>query len=182
MEADKPPYIPHTEDINTLLKHIEGTQLELCVRLGALGLRRAEICALTPSDLEGNYLTISKDKVRNKDGKWIIKPTPKTAKSYRTIYVSDRIVELANTVGFYPFTPDYLYRQLIAAEKACGVPHFSIHKLRHYFASTALDSLPEADVQKFGGWATDGAMKRIYRHVLDDKTKLVANSIFDKLD
>lgn len=178
----KAPYIPKTDDIQTLINEVRDTQLELCLRLASLSLRRAEICALTLDDLEGNYLTINKSKVQDVNNNWVIKNTPKTEVSNRTIYVSDRIVELAHTVGFYEGNPGNIYVQLTKIEKRLGLPHFSIHKLRHYFASTALDTMPEADVQKFGGWSSDGAMKRIYRHVINDKTEKVAETILSQFD
>lgn len=178
----KEPYIPKSEDVKLLLDHIKDTQLELCVRLGALSLRRGEMCALSLSDLNGNYLTINKDKVQNVDNEWIIKPTPKTSASNRTIYVPDRVVELAHTVGFFNGNPSSIYVMLTRAQDEVGLPHFSIHKMRHYFASVALQSMSEADVMHYGGWNSDGTMKRIYRHTLEDNSKEVAASIADSLN
>lgn len=180
-EEVKAPYIPTEDDVKALLNYTKNSQLELIILLAIHGLRRGEICALTDSDLEGNKLTINKDKVRNMDNKWIIKPTPKTKASNRTIYVSDRVVELVHEFGFYDGNPDNLYSKIIKAEKACGLPKFSLHKCRHYFASVALQTMPEADVQKYGGWSTDGTMKRIYRHTMSDRSKDISNVIVDSI-
>lgn len=54
--------------------------------------------------------------------------------------------------------------------------------MRHYFASVALQSMSEADVMHYGGWNSDGTMKRIYRHTLEDNSKEVAASIADSLN
>lgn len=177
----KPPYIPNKKDINALLEYYKDTQMELVIRLACLGLRRGEICALSLSDLQGNYLTINKDKVPNSSNEWVIKSTPKTSSSNRVIYVSDRIVELAKTVGFFEGNPNTIYVWLTRAQEKLGIEHFSIHKCRHYFASVALEQMPEADVMRFGGWGTDQTMKRIYRHTLTDRTKDVSKVISDSL-
>lgn len=176
------PYIPNTGDIQALLDYFKGTQMELVIRLATLGLRRGEICALQPADLDGHYLHISRDKVMDSNGKWIIKDTPKTSASNRTIYVTDRIVELINTVGIYNRNPQNIYTYLTKAQDKLGIPRFSVHKFRHYFASKALESMPEQDVMAFGGWNSDGVMKRIYQHRLNDRTIDVAKAITDSFD
>ncbi len=178
----KPPYIPNTEDIRALLEYFKDTKMELAIRLAAFGLRRGEICALTLDDLDGNYLTINKDKILSPENKWIIKNTPKTKASNRIIYVSDRVVELFHTVGPYTSNPNGIDTTLNRAQDRLGLERFSIHKLRHYFASTALDTMPEKDVMAFGGWSSDVTMKRIYRHRLDDRTKAVSESISNGLN
>lgn len=43
-----------------------------------------------------------------------------------------------------------------------GIPRFSIHKLRHYFASKMLTITDTKTVQALGGWKTDSVMKTIY--------------------
>ena len=59
---------------------------------------------------------------------------------------------------------------LFKAQDTLGIPRFSIHKLRHYFASemSAL-GIPEADILKMGGWETDHVMKSVYRHSMMDR-------------
>lgn len=52
------------------------------------------------------------------------------------------------------------------------MPHFSLHKLRHYFASYMSSlNIPEADILEMGGWETDYVMKNVYRHTMKDKLK-----------
>ena len=67
-------------------------------------------------------------------------------------------------------------------EKTLGIEHFSIHKLRHYFASrmSAL-GIPEADILKMGGWNSDHVMKSVYRHSMIDKEKNAKQDAADKL-
>jgi integrase len=51
-------------------------------------------------------------------------------------------------------------------QKKLEIHPFSFHKLRHFFVSQALASkdVSIADVQKYGGWATDSVMKTVYNH------------------
>ena len=52
------------------------------------------------------------------------------------------------------------------------MPAFSIHKLRHYFASKmSAMNVPEADIMKMGGWETDHVMKAVYRHAMKDENQ-----------
>ena len=54
--------------------------------------------------------------------------------------------------GFPGSISNYLGR----IEKELGIEHFSLHKLRHYFASKlSAMNIPEADILKLGGWETD---------------------------
>ena len=61
------------------------------------------------------------------------------------------------------------------------MPQFSIHKLRHYFASKmSAMNVPEADIIRMGGWETDHVMKRIYRHSMEDKDKARQREISER--
>ena len=57
-------YTPSDRDIEKLLSHIKGAELEIAVLLAAFGpLRRGEICALESSDIHGKVISISKSMV-----------------------------------------------------------------------------------------------------------------------
>lgn len=50
-------------------------------------------------------------------------------------------------------------RYLEKTQECLCIPRFSMHKLRHYFASKmSAIGIPEADIMKTGGWATDYVM------------------------
>lgn len=59
-------------------------------------------------------------------------------------------------------------------EERLGIPHFPLHKLRHYFASkmSALN-VPEADIMKMGGRETNHVMKSVYRHYKNSRKPLI---------
>lgn len=176
------PYIPSDEDIKKILEHAKGTEFEIPLVLACYGMRRSEICALTPDDIEGDVVTINKALVQDENREWIVKQT-KTVESTRKIIIPLEIAEKIRDQGYvYKGHPgkisDYLYR----TQKKLSIEKFSIHKLRHYFASkmSALN-IPEADILKMGGWETDHVMKSVYRHSMMDKEEQAKREAADKL-
>jgi len=172
-------YIPSEDDVKKILQEFKGHKYEAFIILATMGLRRSEICALTPADLKGNVLTINKALVQDDKKQWVIKTT-KTTESTRTIVIPDAVVELLNTNGFYKDNPENLYFALSRAQKRLGIPHFPLHKLRHFFASYMHDlGYSDKQIQEFGGWKTDEVMKTVYQHAMEmDKVKSnIANNI-----
>lgn len=164
------PYIPSDDDVKMIIKDIEGSMFEVAILLACYGLRRSEICALTVDDLQGNILTINKNKVQDKDGNWVLKTT-KTTESTRTVVISPILADKIRTQGFiYQGAPNSITGHLNDVQDRLKIPRFSIHKLRHYFASKMSElGVPEADILKMGGWNSDYVMKTVYRHSLQTK-------------
>lgn len=164
----KEPYTPSREDVIALLKEAESTEYYVPIYLATLSLRNSEIYALTMDDLDGDQLTINKALVRSDHG-YVLKETPKTDASNRVITIphelAERIREQGYIHGDYPLGVDkYLRRTL----PKLGIPFFSIHKLRHFFASYAHDKgYTEAQIQKLGGWSTPETLRRVYRHAMN---------------
>lgn len=175
----KNDYIPTENDVKRLLNEFKGTKYEPFIILATMGLRRSEICALTPDDLKGNVLTIDKALVMNDKKQWVVKKT-KTVDSTRTIIIPDYVANLLRTNGFYKDNPETLYFALRRVQKRLGIPLFSLHKLRHFFASYMHDlGYSDKQIQEFGGWKTDEVMKKVYQHAMEmDKAKLsMSNNI-----
>lgn len=163
----KQDYIPTEDDIRRILAEVKGTKYEVPFILGTLGLRRSEICALTPGDLDGNELTINKALVLNENNEWTLKETTKTEKSTRTIVVPDYVAKLIRETGACPCTPHSLYWKLQRVQMSLGIPRFPFHKLRHFFASYMHDlGYSDKQIQEFGGWKTDNIMKSVYQHAM----------------
>jgi len=166
------PYIPTEEEVKRILADVKGTKYEVAFILGTFGLRRSEICALTPEDLNGNVLTIDKAKVLNEKNEWVLKDT-KTPESTRTIVLPDYVVELIKTKGICDYGPHGIYAALRRSQDRLGIQPFSFHKLRHFFASYMHDlGYTDKQIQEAGGWKTDAVMKTVYQHAMEmDKAK-----------
>lgn len=176
------PYIPSDEDVRKIIEHSKGTPFEIPIALACYGMRRSEICALTTDDIDGDVVHINKAMVQDENREWVVKTT-KTTSSTRDIIIPAQIADMINKQGYvYKGHPgkisDYLYR----TQDKLGIPRFSIHKLRHYFASkmSALN-VPEADILKMGGWSSDYVMKSVYRHSMIDKEEEAKRNAANRL-
>ncbi|MDE7351936.1 MAG: site-specific integrase [Acetatifactor sp.] len=176
------PYIPSDEDIRKILECAKDTEYEIPIMLACYGLRRSEICALTIDDIEGDVIRINKAKVMDEDAKWVEKAT-KTLSSTREIVVPKEIADKIKEKGYvYKGHPNSITIYLGKTEDRLGIPHFPLHKLRHYFASkmSALN-VPEADIMRMGGWETDHVMKSVYRHSMMEKEEQAKREAAEKL-
>ena len=181
-KVKKEPYIPSDNDVKIILSHVKGTMFEVPILLGCYGLRRSEICALTLDDLEENTIHINKAMVMDKDKNWIIKTT-KTTASTRDVIIPSNLADLIRKQGFvYRGHPNSISDHLRRLELNNGLEHFTLHKLRHYFASKMSSlNIPEADIIAMGGWETDHVMKTVYRHALEEDKKKSQQLASDKL-
>lgn len=160
-------YIPTQEDVARLLKACRGSKYEVPIRLGIYGLRRSETLALEPGDLsDDNVLTINKAKVEGVDGS-VVKST-KTTDSTGTIVLDQELADLIRQQGFYTGSASRLTMALSTIEEMAGLPHFSYHKLRHFFASYAhaMGCTPK-QIQSIGRWKTSHVMETVYTHAME---------------
>lgn len=165
-KEQKEIYIPTEEDVRKVLQEVSGTEYEAAVRLAVYGLRRSEICALTPDDLDGNVLTVNKALVRGRE-EWSVKST-KTTASTRKVIIDDSLAALIREQGYiYRLHPVSLESKLKNVQKKLGIHPFSLHKLRHFFASYMHDlGFSDKQIQSAGGWSTDNVMKTVYIHAM----------------
>lgn len=166
------PYIPSDEDVRRILEYVKGTEYEIPIMLACYGMRRSEICALTLEDLDGDIIHINKAKVLNENKEWIVKTT-KTTASTRDIVIPAKIADKIREQGYiFKGHPGQITKYLHTAQTQLNIPPFTLHKLRHYFASKmSAMNVPEEDIMRFGGWETDYVMKGVYRHAMEDKNK-----------
>ena len=170
----KSPYIPTEEDIKALFTVAKGTKYEIPLALAAMGLRRSEIAALTIDDLDGNILHINKAMIPNKDGEYIVRHQTKTSESTRDVVIPDSLADLIREKGIIcDGTPDSISHCVPRLCRKAGIPEFSIHKMRHFFASYMLHKgYNSKQIQEMGGWATDNILKTVYQHAMEmDKAK-----------
>lgn len=164
-------YIPTDEDVKKLLAYIEGTPLEVPVLLAAAGsLRRSEIAALTPEDVTDLGVTVSKALVQDAHKNWVLKQ-PKTQAGYRFCPLPPQVVEKVRA-GVPTIMPNAITRRFERALDACGLPHFTFHKLRHYYASVLHSlSVPDKYIMLNGGWECQSVLHDVYQHAMQDRVE-----------
>ena len=173
-------YLPSDEDIKAILEVAKDTEDSIGLQLGVLSLRRAEVCALQMKDLKGNELHVHASLVYNK--KWIVKETPKTDAGNRIVYLPQSLVDEINKQGyFFKYSPNKLLEHLHRYQKQLGIPQFTFHDLRHYFASYASRFIPEADAMALGGWKSDYVFKQVYRESMKEKRKESAEKLLKQM-
>ena len=156
-------HIPTETEMQKVMEAAAGTEMEIPIALGMMGLRRGEICALQLSDLNKNILHIHAAAV-DIGGKVTIK-APKTYDSDRYLKIPAKLARKIRKQGYVTdLTPEQLSYRFINFLKKQDVEHFRFHDLRHFFASYCHNvlKLSDAQIQQLGGWKTDHVMKRVY--------------------
>lgn len=163
-------FIPSEDAINLIMAEVKGTRLEIPVSLGALGLRRSEICALSPEDLDGNMLHIHAAAVYDVDCQIRTKAT-KTAGSNRYVKIPDALAKKIRAEGMPDMTMHALSAAFRRVIRRLKLEPFRFHDLRHFFVSYCHNilRLSDAQIMKLGGYTTDSVMKRHYRQSMEDK-------------
>lgn len=174
--------VPEHDDIIRLLDAMREHEYYPCVVLGCLGLRRSEIQALEPSDFDDNGVNINKARVLNEHNKSVLKAT-KTTSSTRYVYVPSEIIKLIKNRGYvYKGNHNTLINVMHRYQDKIGMPRCRFHDLRHFYVSYAHSiGMSDAAIMAAGGWKTDGVMKKVYRHSMNDKEEQerVAKSMFN---
>ncbi len=163
-------HIPTEKEMQIVMKAAAGTEMEIPIALGMMGLRRGEICALQLSDLKRNTLHIHQAAV-DIGGEVTVK-APKTYDSDRRIEIPAALAKKIRKQGYITnLTPEQLSYHFINFLKKQDVEHFRFHDLRHFFASYCHNilKLSDAQIQKLGGWKTDHVMKRVYITSMQDQ-------------
>lgn len=169
--------IPTDGDVQKVLKAAEGTSLELPVLLAALlGLRRSEISGLRWSDIDfkKHTITIKRAVVYGGDSQYTEKSTKSTAGT-RTLTVSASLMERLqreprDSDFVCPMRPTSITHGFAKLLKQTDVSPFRFHDLRHYYASVLLAlNIPNKYAQRRMGHATDGMLKKVYQHLMDEK-------------
>lgn len=166
----KDPYIPTDDDVKAIIEALKDTEYEIPILLACYGMRRSEIIALTPDDIDDDIVHITKALVENEKKEWVLSGT-KTYESTRDITISQYLADKIREKGYiYKGHPGNITKHLAIIEDQLGIPHFTLHKLRHYFVTKLSESnVPEADILRLGGYSSDRVMKTVYRHSRADK-------------
>ena len=183
-KASKQVHVPTELEVNGLIALFRDSDMEIPVMLAAYGgLRRGEICALTMSDIDGDFVSVSRAVVRDPSGEWVTKE-PKTASSIRRVLLPHFVIERIHERGHIThLLPSQVSDKFWKKQLRLGISRpYCFHSLRHFHASYlhALN-IPDAYIMARGGWSTPSVMQTIYRHALADHvsvTDLIAVSAF----
>ena len=175
------PYIPSDEDYAALLQYAQGTPYEIPLYLAGMGLRLSEICALSIEDLTEDGINITKAKLRDENGDYLIVDRNKTEKSRRFVALPKDLIDMIKKQGYvYKGYPNQITRFIYKAVKKLNLNYFSIHKLRHYFATKAHSlMIPDSSILETGGWSSDHVMKSVYRHADKDLVRKDIEKLHD---
>jgi integrase len=154
--------------------------MPLIIQVAAmLGLRRAEIAALTWGDIVGDRLVINKSFAKTSDNEWVIK-SPKSYSGTRSLSVppallsailASRPLSASNADQIFPVNPDYITKHWYLLCQECGF-HCRFHDLRHYNASIMLSlGVPDKYAMARMGHATTNMLKQVYQHIIDDRER-----------
>ena len=181
--ASKQVHVPTDLEVRGLINIFRDTDVEVPVLLAAYGgLRRGEICALNMSDIDGDFVHVTKAVVRDQYGAWVMK-APKTTSSIRTVLLPHFVVERIRERGYITkLLPSQVSDKFWKKQLRLGVRPYCFHSLRHFHASYLhAIGIPDAYVQKRGGWSSASTLQNVYRHALADRataTDLIAVSAF----
>ena len=181
--SSKRVHVPTELEVKGLLQIFRNTELEVPIMLAAYGgLRRGEICALRMSDIDGDFVHVSRAVVRDPSGAWVTKD-PKTASSVRSVLLPHFVIERIQVQGYIThLLPSQVSNRFWKKQRNLGIPPYCFHSLRHFHASYLhYLNIPDAYIMQRGGWSTPSVMQSIYRHALEDKvtpTDIFAVSAF----
>ena len=172
--SSKRVHVPTELEVKGLLQIFRNTELEVPIMLAAYGgLRRGEICALRMSDIDGDFVHVSRAVVRDQSGAWVTKD-PKTASSVRSVLLPHFVIERIRSQGYIThLLPSQVSNRFWKKQRNLGIPPYCFHSLRHFHASYLhYLNIPDAYIMQRGGWSTPSVMQSIYRHALEDKVTL----------
>lgn len=165
----KPKYIiPTTAEINKLLE-LANERIRVPILLASQGgLRRSEICALTPDDVTDLGVNVNKANVYNSE-RAIVTKTTKTTAGTRFVPLPPAVIDELRHWDYFGLSPAALSHGFDKLVAKSDVSKFSFHKLRHYFASELhAQGIPDQYIAQLGGWQTVDMLHHIYQHTLRD--------------
>lgn len=173
-KASKQVHVPTELEVKGLLQIFRDSDMEVPVMLAAYGgLRRGEICALRMSDIDGDFVRVSRAVVRDQSGEWVTKE-PKTPSSIRSVLLPHFVIERIHERGHIThLLPCQVSDKFWKKQLRLGIRPYCFHSLRHFHASYlhALN-IPDAYIMARGGWSSPAVMQSVYRHALADKATL----------
>ena len=174
--VDEEPYIPTQEEVQKLIEDSKKDSKGMYyvpIMLATYGFRRSEIIGLKPEDIDENRVVhIHTAIVQDVNKEWVEKTT-KTEKSARTFPLPEDVVNIIREQGYvYNGGAQSISNYIARWCNKNNVQHFSLHKLRHYFASMLFANNVDGETAKYlGGWSSDFVINKHYKHKVEEKVK-----------
>lgn len=151
------PWLDYAQ-ILTFVDAIRDTPVELPALLALHSLRRSEIFALRPEDIDlrAETISVSGATVYTSSAEWIRREENKSARSQRVVpIVIPRLLEiLQDHTGDICALGDGVRRQINRICAANDLPEVGLHGLRRSFASLAYHlGWSEEETMRHGGWS-----------------------------
>lgn len=189
------------------LKEVAGYSYENQYRfILQTGLRTGELIGLRWSDIDFENRTIKIERTmeyRHKVGEWRVGP-PKSKSGYRTIPLTDEAIRILKnqmeknkSLKIIPFewkdvvflckngTPVKNSTYDTGLFKTCdkaGIPKFSMHVLRHTFATRCIEGgMKPKTLQQILGHSNIGITMNLYVHITEDEKLKEINLVADAL-
>ena len=175
--------IPDQEEVQRMIDHADGPLRDAIILASTMGLRRAEICALTWSDVRKNSLRVSRSYAKDEYNIWVIK-APKSSAGNRVLQIPPAAAQLltrpkdaAADGPIVPLTPDALTRRFERLCNSLGM-HYRFHALRHYYASVLLSlGVPDKYAMQRMGHSTPTMLKQVYQHLMENKNTTIDDQL-----
>ena len=178
------PWLDYAQ-ILTFVDAIRDTPVELPALLALHSLRRSEIFALRPEDidLKAETISVSGATVYTSSAEWIRREENKSARSQRVVpIVIPRLLEiLQDHTGDICPLGDGVRRQINRICAANDLPEVGLHGLRRSFASLAYHlGWSEEETMRHGGWSDWKTVHDFYLR-LSEKDLSKAAKVFSHL-
>ena len=182
------------DQVKIFVEAVKGETVEIPALMELCSLRRSEMLAVRPSDidLEKRIIYVRGARVASDGGKLVHKKQNKNDSSRRAVPIIPPLLEAlqrADLKGEYvvTLTGGYIGTRINEICAAHGLPEVGNHGLRHSFASLAYHlQIPEKIAMEIGGWSNDQTMRKIYTHLaqkdIADRAKDFSNFFLPNAD
>jgi len=182
------PYPLSDKELMKIHDAVRGTRDEVIVLLAALcGLRRGEIFALKPNDVDWKKKTIRVDEnTAINDEYMYVDKGPKSDNGYRTVAVPGYLMGLLEDLRksweeipkrLFTLRPDYYSSYFAELIRDKGLPPIRFHDLRHYHASWLYaQGIPDKYAAERLGHDIQ-TLKATYQHIGADRHKAIDDTV-----
>ena len=176
--------LPNDNDIKNIINAVKGTRTEIPILMALwMGMRLSEIRGATFDCIKDHCLHINKAIVEDENFKPVEKQT-KTYSSDRWVRIPQYIEALIDALpepheGYIVNMTGCAIRcAFYKIQEKAGLPHCSIHALRHANAAVMLKlNIPNKYAQERGGWSTDNVLKNIYQYTMSEESIKIDASV-----